>query len=129
MYTLTLIFNKDMDKVLMCNHRKLGKPNFVGGHIEYLENPMDASYREVFEETGISKEDIELKFLQTDSWVMCNSEMWNLYVTYGILNKDVELVEEANPLYWEENWQNLIDGYGEGILLVYLNRALKFINN
>jgi ADP-ribose pyrophosphatase YjhB (NUDIX family) len=45
------------EKVLLVDHKKLGKWLPVGGHIEVGENPEQAAYREVAEESGL---DVEL---------------------------------------------------------------------
>ena len=57
------VFNKDHTKVLMCKRRSdpyKGKYNFVGGKIEQGEDGMSAAYRELEEETGITRRDISL---------------------------------------------------------------------
>lgn len=40
-------------KILLLNHKKLGKWLQPGGHIEQFENPVKAAVREVKEETGL----------------------------------------------------------------------------
>ena len=60
---LIVVFSKDLDKVLFCIRAKepyKGMYNFVGGKVEEGETNDFAAYRELFEETGISKKDIEL---------------------------------------------------------------------
>ena len=60
---LIVVFNKSLDKILFCIRAKepyKGLYNFVGGKIEKNETNDEAAYRELFEETGISNEDIEL---------------------------------------------------------------------
>ena len=62
-YNVLLIYNKEMDRLLMCKRVKnpyKGLSNLVGGKIETGEAGIDAAYRELFEETNISKEDITL---------------------------------------------------------------------
>ena len=57
---LVIVFNKNRDKVLMCQRRKdpyKGKLNFVGGKVQKGESSECAAYRELFEETGISSKD------------------------------------------------------------------------
>jgi len=41
-------------KMLLIHHKKLGKWQQPGGHIEQFENPIEAAVREVREETGLS---------------------------------------------------------------------------
>ena len=131
MYTLTLVFNKDKTKVLMCYHHKQKAMNFIGGKVEYNENEMSASYRELFEETGISKSDIELKFLRLEGVSTGYGQGWNMYVTYGVLNKDVELKPEKNPLNWVSIFDRdvFINGFGMGSCLLFLNEALLIMQN
>ena len=65
-YTLIVVFNEDEDKILMCKRRKNpynGLSNFVGGKIERNENGIDTAYRELQEETAITKADIKLTHL------------------------------------------------------------------
>ena len=60
---LIVVFSTNLDKVLFCIRAKepyKGLYNFVGGKVENGETNDDAAYRELFEETGISREDIEL---------------------------------------------------------------------
>ena len=60
---LIVVFNKDLSKGFFCIRTKdpyKGKYNFVSGKVEENETNDEAAYRELFEETGISKNDIEL---------------------------------------------------------------------
>ena len=55
---LIVVFKKNLDKVLFCIRAKepyKGMYNFVGGEVEEGEINDEAAYRELFEETGISK--------------------------------------------------------------------------
>ena len=61
-YNVIVVFNKEADKMLMCKRVKdpyKGLSNFVGGKIEAGEDGMSAAYRELFEETSITKNDIK----------------------------------------------------------------------
>ncbi len=58
------------------------------------------------EETNISKNDVELKHFMNIEYVSFNK---SLKVYYGILNKDVELVEEVNKLEWVDVNDNFFD--------------------
>lgn len=97
---LVVVFNKEMDKVLFCIRAKdpyKGMYNFVGGKVEPNESNDDAAYRELFEETGIAKDDIDLNhFMDLNYFTYDN----NLQVYYGILDHNVDLVEEKNKLEW-----------------------------
>lgn len=99
-FNLIVVFNKNLDKVLFCIRAKepyKGLYNFVGGKIENGETNDKAAYRELFEETGISNNDIELNhFMDLNYFTYGN----NLQVYYGILKYEVNLVEEKNKLEW-----------------------------
>lgn len=112
-----LIYNKDEEKILMCKREKepyKGKFNLVGGKVEQGEKELDAAYRELQEETGITKEDINLKHLMNFQYEMSEMEL-ELYV--GKLNKEKEVIEEINKLYWldkNEDFFNVEKFAGEG---------------
>lgn len=132
MYTLTIVFNKDKDKLLMITHQKLNCLNYVGGKMESYEVPIEASYRELYEETGISKDDITLKFLRQERTITSvdDGQNWELYITAGVLNKDVMLRLEKNQLFWldRNDWVSLINAYGNGNCLTYYIEACKIFN-
>jgi len=48
------------DKVLLVHHRILNMWLPVGGHIELDEDPVEALYREIKEEAGIDKNNLEI---------------------------------------------------------------------
>ena len=99
-YNVIVIFNKDMNKTLMCKRTKepyMGMYNIVGGKIEKENDGLNEAYRELIEETNISKNDVELKHFMNIEYISFNK---SLEVYYGILNKEVELVEEVNKLEW-----------------------------
>lgn len=108
-FNLIVIFNKDLDKALFCIRAKdpyKGMYNFVGGKVEEGEESLHAAYRELFEETGISSNDIELDYFMDISYFKYNN---NLQVYYGILDHDVNLVEEKNKLEWVLIDEKLLD--------------------
>lgn len=129
MYTLTLVFNKDADKVLMCWHNKQNNHNFIGGKVNEGEDPMDASYRELFEETGISKDNIKLSLVRheiiTSKDPTYVTDNWNMYITTGILQNQVELHREANELLWIDikDKDFFINAYGNGNCFTFLLEA------
>lgn len=97
---IIIVFNPERTHVLMCYRTKdpyKGLYNFVGGKIEQGENDLDAAYRELFEESAISSDDIHLTHLYTTHYFVDNIE---LQVYYGFLNHDVKLVSEKHPLTW-----------------------------
>lgn len=97
---LIVVFNKNLDKVLFCIRAKepyKGMYNFVGGKVEEGETDDSAAYRELFEETGISKKDIKLEHFMDLNYFKYGN---NLQVYYGILKNNVSLIEEKNKLEW-----------------------------
>ena len=108
-YNVIVIFNKEMNKTLMCKRTKepyIGMYNLVGGKIEKENDGLNEAYRELVEETNISKNDVELKHFMNIEYVSFNK---SLEVYYGILNKEVELVEEVNKLEWVDINDNFFD--------------------
>ena len=112
-----LVYNKEEEKILMCKREKepyKGQFNLVGGKVEQGEKELDAAYRELQEETGITKQDINLKHLMNFQYEMSDMEL-ELYV--GKLNKEKEVIEEINKLYWfdkNEDFFNVEKFAGEG---------------
>ena len=108
-YNVSVIFDKSGKKLLMCHRAKepfKGKLNFVGGKVEPNETEDDAAYRELFEETGISKDDISLTRVMDFKYYILNME---LEVYSGILKKDIMLKEEINKLLWVDRTENFCD--------------------
>ena len=116
-YNVIIVFDKNDEKILMCKRVKepyKGKFNLVGGKVEQGETELDAAYRELNEETGITKDDISLSNLMNLDYKMQDME---LEVYTGRLNKDVSLVEEVNKLYWINKTEDFYDNdkfAGEG---------------
>ncbi len=97
---LIVVFSENLDNVLFCIRAKepyKGLYNFLGGKVEEGETNDDAAYRELFEETGISRKDIKLEHFMDLNYFMYEN---NLQVYYGILKNPVTLVEEKNKLEW-----------------------------
>lgn len=97
---LVVVFNNSLDKALFCIRTKepyKGLYNFVGGKVENGETNDEAAYRELFEETGISSNDIELDHFMDLNYFKYEN---NIQVYYGILKHNVDLVEEKNKLEW-----------------------------
>lgn len=112
-----VIFNSNMTQTLMCKRTKdpyKGMYNLVGGKIEKENDGLNEAYRELYEETNISKDDVTLIHFMNITYVKWEKE---LEVYYGKLNKDVELVEEVNQLEWvsiDENFFDMKKYAGEG---------------
>lgn len=108
-YNVIIIFNKDLDKLLFCERKKdpyMGMKNFVGGKIENGESSKDAAYRELYEETSITKQDTTLTHLMDFTYYLDNTyvEVW-----VGSLNKEMEVVGEENELFWSTLEHNFFD--------------------
>ena len=133
---ISIVYNKDKDKILMCYRSKepyKGKYNLVGGKLEDGETELEGAYRELYEETGITKNDIKLTHLMNFQYKLDDIE---LEVFVGRLNKDVELIEEIHKLYWIDKNENFFDDKkfaGEGnigpmLLLINMNKDKLLIN-
>ena len=96
----SVVFDKKKASVLFCLRRKdpfEGQLNFVGGKVEEGESSLDAAYRELEEETGIGRDRICLyRFM--DITYYQQGFVLEMYV--GMLEEDVVLREEKNPLMW-----------------------------
>lgn len=104
-----LVYSKDGKDILFCKREKepyKGKYNLVGGKVEEGENSLDSAYRELFEETGISKDDICLTHLMDFDYSMSD---FRLEVFAGKLRREIALVEEVNKLYWVDKNSNFFD--------------------
>ena len=116
-YNVIAIFNKELDKTLMCKRTKepyMGMFNLVGGKIEKENDELNEAYRELEEETNIKKEDVGLIHFMNLTYVKWNKE---IEVYYGILNKEVTLIEEVNKLEWvdiNDDFFNMNKYAGEG---------------
>ena len=108
-YNIIAVFNKDMTRTLMCKRAKepyLGLYNLVGGKIEKENDGFNEAYRELFEETNISKNDLQLVHFMNIEYISFDKK---LEIYFGILNKEVEVVEELNKLKWVDVNDNFFD--------------------
>ena len=116
-YNVVVVFNKELNKVLMCRRTKepyKNMLNLVGGKIEKENDGLNEAYRELFEETNITSKDISLTHFMNIEYITFNKK---LEVCYGILNKEVRLIEEVNSLEWldiDDNFFNMNKYAGEG---------------
>ena len=93
----------------MCKRKKdpyKGLANFVGGKIEKNENGLDAAYRELEEETTITKDDIMLLHIMDFTYYIENCYL-EVYV--GKLNKIVDVNGTENKLFWSTLDNNFFD--------------------
>lgn len=116
-YNCIMVYNSSRSKLLFCKRVKdpyEGKYNLVGGKIEPGEEGLSAAYRELFEETGITREDIILKHMMNFTYFNQNCIV-EVYV--GTLHKEVGLKPENHPLLWldvDEDFFDLDRFAGEG---------------
>ena len=99
-YNCIVVFNKEKNAALFCKRQKepyKGRYNFVGGKVEPGESSDHAAYRELQEETGITKQQIRLYHLMDIRYYYQNCDL-EIYV--GKLEEDISLREETNPLIW-----------------------------
>ena len=124
-----VVFNKDKDKVLFCKRKKepfKDRLNFVGGKVEPGETSEDAAYRELQEETGITRRQIRLYRLM-DLTYYHQDFILEIYV--GRLSENVVLKEETNPLLWlslEEDFAVRERFAGEQNIAHIINIALLY---
>ena len=101
-YNCIAVFDHDADKWLMCLRLKepyKGLLNLVGGKIEEYEEHLSAAYREMREETGITREDIVLKHLMDFCYPLDDCFV-EVYV--GRLNKPFKVFGDENKLIWTD---------------------------
>ncbi|MCS7463704.1 NUDIX domain-containing protein [Paenibacillus doosanensis] len=133
-YNVIMIYNKDMDRLLMCKRLKepyLGLSNLVGGKIEPGEPGPEAAYRELREETGISAEDVRLRHLMDFTYYLQDCYV-EVYV--GKLKRDVIVSGDENELYWSDLERDFFDmalyagegNIGHMIEQVKLSREILF---
>jgi 8-oxo-dGTP diphosphatase len=132
-YNLIMVLNKEQTHMLMCYRVKepyLGKYNLVGGKIEDGEDSLESAYRELQEETGITKENITLSPFIDYVWHIADMSM-DVYI--GVLQDNITLVEEVHPLDWislEEDFFDTSRFAGEGnighMVLIYQMYKNKF---
>ena len=114
---LIAVFTPDESKLLFCHRRKdpyRGKYNLVGGKLEPGEDGLEAAYRELWEETGITREQITLAHMMDFTYY---AEGCRLEVYAGTLREEVAVAGEENPLEWlgmDEDFFSLEKFAGEG---------------
>ncbi|MBQ3591306.1 MAG: NUDIX domain-containing protein [Clostridia bacterium] len=116
-YNLIVVYSSDREKLLMCRRLKepyKGLSNFVGGKIEEGEDGLDAAYRELWEETSVTREQIRLTHLMDFYYALtpCRVEVY-----VGRLKEDVKVHGDENKLYWsdlEHDFFDMTEYAGEG---------------
>lgn len=117
--SVVLVFNAAGDRILLCERTRepyKGRIDFVGGKCETNEVGMDCAYRELYEETGIAREDIALEHVMDFAY---HTTQWCVQVYAGRLSRPVTLAQEINPLFWsglEEDFFDTVRYAGEGYM-------------
>ena len=109
MNNLCCLYNENADEILMCKRKKepyKGLANFVGGKTGKNENGLDAAYRELEEETTITKDDIILFHMMDFTYYLENCYL-EVYV--GKLNKIIDVKGTENELFWSTLDNNFFD--------------------
>ena len=128
-YNCIIVFNKTKDRALFCKRQKdpyKGLYNFVGGKIEPGEDSETAAYRELFEETGITKQQIRLYRLMD---IRYYHQGFDLQLYVGKLDEDVQVKEETNPLLWLPLTEDFTDKKrfaGEQNIAHIMNVAMEY---
>lgn len=108
-FNVIIIFNKNKDRILLCERKKdpyQGLSNFVGGKIEKNEDSTIAVYRELYEETSITKDDISLIHLMD---YIYHIDKIYVEVWVGNLISDIEPHGDENKLFWSSLEHNFFD--------------------
>lgn len=108
-FNVIATFDSMCEHILMCKRKKnpyKGLYNLVGGKIENGEDGLCSAYRELEEETGISKDDIILTHIMDFTYYLPNIKV-EVYV--GRLNKEVSVYGDENDLEWVGLHQNFFD--------------------
>lgn len=109
-YNCIMVYKDEQrNELLFCKRKKdpyKGKFNLVGGKIEPGENGFDAAYRELEEETGITRDEICLRHMMDFTYFNQNCTV-EVYV--GVLEREKDLRAETHPLYWLSTEEDLFD--------------------
>lgn len=108
-YNCIAVFDEAADKWLMCLRSRdpyKGMLNLVGGKIEEGENGFDAAYRELEEETGITRSDITLRHLMDFNYPLDNCYV-EIYI--GKLMCGLKVSGDENKLLWTDLKRNFFD--------------------
>ena len=112
-----VVYDYTREHILMCVRNKdpyKGKLNFVGGKVEPRESGLDAAYRELLEETAITRQDISLIHLMDMTYYTYRVQI-RVYV--GRLNKPFVVSGTENQLIWlaaDSNFEDMSRFAGEG---------------
>lgn len=113
----------------MCKNKEHNCLTFIDGEFKYLEDDFDASYRTLYEKTGIYQDDIILNFVEQTSFTSKLSSLGtrSVFVTAGILHEDITLKSSGEELVWLDvlDPKIITDGYGYGECYMFMRRAIE----
>lgn len=119
-YNCIMVYDKTGKELLFCKRSSepyKGKYNLVGGKIEPGEDGFMAAYRELEEETGITRQQITLRHMMDFKYYNQGAGCY-VEVYVGHLSEDVVLRKEKHPLCFlkeaEEDFFSLEKFAGEG---------------
>lgn len=128
-YNCIMIYSQSGRELLFCKRIEdpyKGKYNLVGGKIEAGEDGFAAAYRELFEETGITDKQVELRHMMDFTYY--NQDCY-VEVYVGRLEEKVVLVPEKHPLFWlslDEDFFDTKSFAGEGNIGHMVQQALEY---
>ena len=108
-YNVIMIADPERTHLLMCRRMRdpfCGKYNMVGGHVEAGESEDNAAYRELFEESGITRDDVTLTRVMD---LVYHYEDLAIEVYAGRLRHPVKVHGDENPLEWLSIDENYFD--------------------
>ncbi len=108
-FNVIAVYNSECSEILMCKRKKepyLGLLNLTGGKIDDGEDGLDAAYRELYEETGVTRDDITLTYLMRFSYPRSDCYV-EAYV--GRLREPVDVHGDENELLWVSLDNNFFD--------------------
>lgn len=108
-YNVLMIYDARMKNVLMCRRGKppyAGLLNFAGGKIEPGEDGLAAAYREMEEETGLTRADLSLSHLMDFTYYPSDCL---LEVYAGRLRREARPAGEENELLWVSLREDFFD--------------------
>ena len=128
-YNCIMVYDQERKYLLFCKRIKdpyKGLYNFVGGKIEPGEEGVEAAYRELDEETGITRGQIKLHHMMDFTYY---NQGCYVEVYVGQLEREVILQEELHPLHWidvRENFFDMSRFAGEGNIGHMLEQVKQF---
>ena len=118
------VFCRDCKAVLMCKRHKnpyLGLYNLLGGKVDPGEGSLDAAYRELDEESGITPTDLTKKLHHLMDFTYYSSEIYpedvRVEVYVGKLHSSILVAGDEKELLWmdvNEDFFNFDKFAGEG---------------